>query len=52
MQGYEGSWRVMKGTEGLWGAMSVTVFTAFQPKLKGVCPKGIGPTPSDIYYTI
>ena len=26
--------------------MSVTVFTTFQPKLKGVCPKGVGPTPS------
>ena len=29
--------------------MSVTVFTAFQPKLKGVCPKGVSPTPSDFF---
>ena len=29
--------------------MSVTVFTAFQPKLKGVCPKGVNPTPSDFF---
>ena len=30
--------------------MSVTVFTTFQPKLKGVCPKGVGPTPSEYPY--
>ena len=30
--------------------MSVTIFTAFQPKLKGVCPKGVGPTPSEYPY--
>ena len=41
----------MRGSEGLRGAMSVTVFTTFQPKLKGVCPKGVGPTPSDFEKT-
>ena len=32
--------------------MSVTGLTAFQPKLKGVCPKGVGSTPSDTYIYI
>ena len=47
---YEGLWGVIKGYEGFWRVMKVlwvlTVFTTFQPKLKGVCPKGVGPTPS------
>ena len=49
---YEGLWWVMMGCEALWCVMSVTGLTAFQPKLKGVCPKGVGSTPCDIYIYI
>ena len=44
MKRYEGLRGVLKGYEGV---MRLTLFTAFQPKLKEVCPKGVGPTPSD-----
>ena len=50
MRGYDVLWRVMREYEGLWGVMRARVLAAFQAKFKGVRPKGVGPTFSEIIY--